>query len=88
MAITAETQVHARVSPRGTSGGQNGTGTGLSLSSSVLPCQYHSIVALHTHVPSGRLTIDPLVVTVQRHHLAPSTRTTHSHMHWFKFFSR
>jgi hypothetical protein len=34
-------------------GGQSDKGTGLSTSSSVLPCQYHSTVALHTYIYGG-----------------------------------
>jgi hypothetical protein len=49
--LTAEAQFHALVSPRGICGGQSGTGTVFSPSSSVFLSQYNSIVAdLHTRV--------------------------------------
>jgi hypothetical protein len=48
--LTAEARVRARVNPYGISGGRNGTGTGFSPCSKVFPCQYHSTVALQTHI--------------------------------------
>jgi hypothetical protein len=39
---TAEARVRSRVSPCGICGGQSGTGTGFSSTTSVLPCQFHS----------------------------------------------
>jgi hypothetical protein len=50
MAVSSWPQVRARFSPCGICGGQRGTGIVFSPSSSVLPCQYHSTVVLHTHI--------------------------------------
>jgi hypothetical protein len=51
--LTAEAQVRARVNPCGICGGQNGSGTGFSPSSSVFPCQYHSTVTFQTPIIWG-----------------------------------
>jgi hypothetical protein len=51
--LTAEARVRARVNPCGICGGQSGTGTGFSFSFSVFPCQYHSTVAVQTHIIWG-----------------------------------
>jgi hypothetical protein len=51
--LAAEAWVRSRVNPCGICGGQNGTGTGFSPSSLVLPCQYHSTVAVQTHIIWG-----------------------------------
>jgi hypothetical protein len=39
---TAEARFRSRVSPCGICGGQSGTGAGISPSTSVFPCQFHS----------------------------------------------
>jgi hypothetical protein len=46
--FTAESRVRA-LNPCGISGGQSGTGTSFSRSSSVFPCEYHSTIVLHIH---------------------------------------
>jgi hypothetical protein len=51
--LIAEAWVHTWVNPCGICGGQSGTETDFSPSSSVFPCQYHSTVALHTNTSSG-----------------------------------
>jgi hypothetical protein len=52
-AVTAEARVRARVNQCGISGGHSVTGASFSLSSSVFLCQYHSTVALQTHIIWG-----------------------------------
>jgi hypothetical protein len=43
---TAEARFRSRLSPCEICGGQSGTGTGFSPSTSVFPCQFHSAGAL------------------------------------------
>jgi hypothetical protein len=74
--LTTEVWVHASVSPCGVCGGQSGTVTGYSLSSSVFPCQYYSTMALHFHISSARWTVGLSEAAVQRHSLTSSTWTT------------
>jgi hypothetical protein len=51
--LTAKTRVRSRVIQSGICGGQSGTETGFSQSSSVSPFLYHFRVALHTHISFG-----------------------------------
>jgi hypothetical protein len=53
--LTAEARVRSRFSLCGIYGGQSGTGTGFSPSSSVFPCQYHPTVALLIYISSSEL---------------------------------
>jgi hypothetical protein len=74
--LTAKAWVHTRINPCGIYGEQSDTGTGFSPSSLILPCQYHSTVAVHTRVSSRRWTIGPFVTAVQRRSLTRSTLTS------------
>jgi hypothetical protein len=56
--------VRAQVSPCWICDRQNDTWAGFSPSSSVLPYQYHSTVAVHTHISPEGQTLVPLVATV------------------------
>jgi hypothetical protein len=52
--LTSEARIRAQVSPFGFYGGQIGTGTAFSTSSSFLGfhCRYYSTVAFHAHMSS------------------------------------
>jgi hypothetical protein len=51
--LTAEALVRIRVNTCGICGGQSGTGTGFSQSSSIFQSIYHSTVALQIHIIWG-----------------------------------
>jgi hypothetical protein len=81
--LTTDARLRARAGSCWTCGGQSGTGTGCPPSSSVFPCQYHSTVAVYSHLwgmnarPLGRSseTVSP---HRQQHQHRPEADVFHS----------
>jgi hypothetical protein len=71
--LKAEPRVHARVCQCGICCGQISNGTGCPPNYSAFPCQYHSTVAVHTHMSFGGYSIGLFVATIQRFSLTPLT---------------
>jgi hypothetical protein len=64
--LTAEAWVRSRVDSCGICGGQSGTGTGFSPSTSVFPCQFHS-----TGAPLKWTSRENLIIFITGFHNKP-----------------
>jgi hypothetical protein len=65
--LSADARIRSRVSPCGICGGQSGTGTGFSPSTSIFPCQFHS-----TGAPlDGRTKKNYLIIFITGLHNKP-----------------
>jgi hypothetical protein len=64
--LTADARVRSRVSTCGICGGQSGTGTGFSPSTSIFPCQIHS-----TGAPLDEETKKKLIIFITGLHNKP-----------------
>jgi hypothetical protein len=69
-------RVRSRVTTWQICGGQCGTGTGSSPSSSGFHFQHHFTVAIHTHILHGGWIIGPYLAEIQRHLLTSTLKTT------------
>ena len=81
--LAAKARSRSQVSPCEVCGGQSGTGTGFYPSTSVIPCQYHSIIALYLFIRhSGSINFAVgSTVKLHTHRHTPTHTPTHPPTH-------
>jgi hypothetical protein len=79
--LAAKARARFQVSPCEICGGQSGPATGFSPSTSVIPCQYHSIIALCLFIRHRGSISLAVGSTVKLHTHTPTHTPTHPHTH-------